>query len=150
MLLLGSRQQKASQPTQISAGGCSVVGGSPPGEAKCSPSCLQDMSPRPESPSAPSFTGHLALLELPSCAAGRPGCCAGGAAVGEAALGPPRGAAAPRHPVPHSAIPALSSVTRGPSGGVASHYFHWLPLALAPASVIWDVLDLSGRDRRAL
>lgn len=35
-----------------------------------------------------------------------------------------------------------------PSGSVTSHYFHRLPLAVVPASVIWGVLDLSGRGRR--
>lgn len=53
-------------------------------------------------------------------------------------------------PVPCSTIPAQSSMTRSPPGGVAPHYFHWLPLALALASLIWTVLDLSARGRHML
>lgn len=94
------------------------------------------------SPSAPSFTGCLALLELPSCD--------GGAVVGEVARGHPQGAAAPRRPRSLQHHPRLVQRDLQPPRGVAPHYFHWLPLALTSASVIWAVLDLSAQGRHTL
>lgn len=82
------------------------------------------------SPSAPSFTGRLALLELPSCD--------GGAVVGEAARGHPRGAAAPRRPRSLQHHPRSVQHDPQPPGGRRSSLF---PLAAPRLSVGISYLD---------
>lgn len=43
--------------------------------------------------------------------------------------------------------PRSAQHNHSPSGSVTSRYFHRLPLAVVPASIIWAVLDLSGQGR---